>query len=105
MGEERYVADLSFESSELPMDIQRHLHRPMRVGHELFELYDRMIGEVHVPTVLGEVAQVVCDTLEADRASVFLIDRETDELESVAVIGNVVRTIRVPIDQNSLAGF
>jgi len=87
------------------MDIQRHLHRPMRVGHELFELYDRMIGEVHVPTVLGEVAQVVCDTLEADRASVFLIDRETDELESVAVIGNVVRTIRVPIDQNSLAGF
>ncbi len=74
------------------------------LGIGLFDLYDRMIGQVHIPTVLQEVAEVVCESLHAERASVYLIDRETRELESSAVIGNVARTIRVPIDNNSLVG-
>lgn len=71
----------------------------------LFDLYDRMIGQVHIPTVLREVAEVVCESLCAERASVYLADRETRELESAAIIGNVARLIRVPIDHNSLAGY
>ncbi|MHC4561959.1 MAG: sensor histidine kinase [Planctomycetota bacterium] len=74
-------------------------------GDGLFNLYDRMIGEVHIPTVLREVADVVWERAGAERASVYLIDQATQELVSVAVIGNVARTIRVPISTTSLAGF
>ncbi len=98
MCEDKYVTDLPDQAPAFSH------HRPIRVEADLFDLYDRMIGEVHIPTVLGEVALVVSDTLNAERASVFLIDHETHELESVAVIGNVARAIRVPIDHNSLAG-
>jgi len=75
-------------------------------GHgRLFDLYDRMLGEVHIPTVLREVADVLCQDLSAERASVYLVDKSTHELESVAVIGNVARTIRLPIRESSLAGY
>jgi GAF domain-containing protein len=72
---------------------------------ELFAIYDRMVGDVHIPTVLREVADVVCHDLHAERATVYLINRETEELESVAVVGNVGQIIRVPIQPSSLAGF
>ena len=71
----------------------------------LLELYDRMIGEVRIPDVLREVADVVCQDLSAERAAVYLIENETRELASVAVIGNVARSIRVPIRETSLAGY
>jgi signal transduction histidine kinase len=71
----------------------------------LFDLYDRMLGDVELPSVLRDVAQVVCQDLRAERASVYLIDQATNELESAAVIGNVARLIRVPIDTSSLAGY
>ena len=72
---------------------------------ELFSIYDRMVGDVHIPTVLQEVADVVCNDLHAERATVYLINTETEELESVAVVGNVNRMIHVPIKPSSLAGF
>ncbi len=71
----------------------------------LFDLYDRMLGNVHIPTVLRDVADVLCQDLSAERASVYLVDMATQELESVAVIGNVAQTIRVPIRESSLAGY
>jgi len=73
-------------------------------GVSLLDLYDRMIGPVHIPTVLQQVAQVVCESLGAERALVFLVEPATRELESAPVIGNVTRTFRVPIDKSSLAG-
>lgn len=83
----------------------RALHRVAAVQDKLFELYDRMLGDVHIPRVLRDVADVVCQDLGAERASVYLIDKATQELESVAVIGNVAQTIRVPISPASLAGY
>ncbi len=75
-------------------------------AHEaLFAVYDRIVGDVHVPDVLREVADVVCIDFNAERATVYIINRETECLESVAVIGNVARTITVPIDPHSLAGY
>ncbi len=75
-------------------------------AHEsLFETYDRMIGDVNIPDVLREVAGIVCSDFNAERATVYLIDRETLRLNSVAVVGNVARTIKVPIRSSSLAGY
>lgn len=73
--------------------------------HTLFDLYDRMLGDIEIPAVLRDVADVVRQNFHCERASIYLIDATTDELESVAVIGNVARTIRVPISRSSLAGF
>jgi signal transduction histidine kinase len=71
----------------------------------LFNLYDHMLGNVDIPTVLRDVADVLCRDLSAERASVYLVDKATHELESVAIVGNVAQTIRVPIRESSLAGY
>jgi signal transduction histidine kinase len=71
----------------------------------LFALYDSMIGDVEIPNVLRDVANVVCGELNAQRASIYLIDPETQELQAAAMVGNVERTIRIPIQKTSLAGF
>jgi len=72
---------------------------------QFFELYDRMFGECRIPDVLRPVTEVVCHALEAERTTIYLVDHDTMELESVALIGNVVRAIRVPIGPGSLAGY
>jgi len=69
------------------------------------DLYDRMIGKTDIPSVLKSVADVLCQDLQAERATVYLINRETEELESIALIGNVAQRIRIPIQKSSLAGF
>ncbi len=79
--------------------------RDLILSPRLLELYDRMIGEVEIPTLLSRSAEVVQQALDAERATIYLVLPETQELESAAVIGNVARTIRVPIREDSLAGF
>jgi K+-sensing histidine kinase KdpD len=71
----------------------------------IFNLYDKMITDAKLPDVLHHVAEVLCQNLNAERTTIFLIDKGTHELESAAFIGNVSRTIRIPITRNSLAGF
>ena len=78
---------------------------PLAVGEGFFELYDRMIGSVDIPTVLQEVADVVCKDINSQRASVYLVKQDTNELEAVAVTGNVAKIIQIPISKTSLAGF
>jgi len=77
----------------------------METQEYLFDLYDRMIGELEIPSVLQKVAEVVRQDLNAERATVYLIDESTRQLESAAIIGNVARIIRVPICESSLAGY
>ena len=71
----------------------------------LFALFDRMLGNVELPVVLQDVAAAVCTGTHAERASIYLIDKATEELEAAAVVGNVARMIRVPIAPTSLAGY
>jgi signal transduction histidine kinase len=71
----------------------------------IFNLYDNMISDARLPDVLHHVAEVLCQNLNAERATIYLIDKATGELESAAFIGNVSRIIRIPITNSSLAGF
>jgi len=89
--------------SATPQD-DTDLHR-LVVHGQLFELYDQMLGEVDVVRVLNHTTQVVRQVLEADRATTYLVRPDTQELVSTAIIGNVSRTIRVPIRADSLAGY
>ena len=75
------------------------------VHGQLFELYDQMLGEVDIVQVLHHTTQVVRQVLKAERATTYLVRPDTQELVSTAIIGNVSRTIRVPIREDSLAGF
>jgi signal transduction histidine kinase len=72
---------------------------------QLFELYEQMLGEVDITRVLQHTTQVVREVLDAERATTYLVRPETQELVSSAVIGNVSRTIRIPISEDSLAGY
>jgi two-component system phosphate regulon sensor histidine kinase PhoR len=81
------------------------VHEALRAHEELFALYDRMIGDVDLSAVLRDIADVVCHDLNAQRATVYMVNHETHELESLAVIGNVGRVIRVPMSEQSLAGY
>jgi len=75
------------------------------VHGQLFELYDQMLGEVDIVQVLHHTTQVVRQVLGAERATTYLVRPDTQELVSAAFVGNVSRTIRVPIREDSLAGF
>jgi K+-sensing histidine kinase KdpD len=72
---------------------------------QLFELYEQMLGEVDIVRVLQHTTEVAREVLEAERATTYLVRPETQELVSSAVIGNVSRTIRIPIAPDSLAGY
>jgi signal transduction histidine kinase len=75
------------------------------VHGQLFELYDQMLGEVDIVQVLHHTTRVVRQVLRAERATTYLVRSDTQELVSAAIIGNVSRTIRVPIREDSLAGY
>lgn len=71
----------------------------------LLDLYEKMLGEIHVPEVLRHAAEALQQSMECERATIYVVLRETQELESAAVIGHVSQRIRIPISRDSLAGF
>ncbi len=77
----------------------------MAAQGSLFELYDQMLGELDVHKVLEKTTSVVKEVFDSERATIFRVFSETMELESFAIIGNIARKIRVPISEDSLAGF
>jgi len=96
-------SDMVGKPSAIPEnDIDSHR---LVVHGQLFELYDQMLGEVDIVQVLHHTTQVVRQVLKAERATTYLVRPDTQELVSTAIIGNVSRTIRVPIREDSLAGY
>lgn len=91
--------------SDVPVKGDTASFRELDVSEDFFRLYDRMIGDVYLPDVLQHVTDVVRRALNAERATIYLVEEQTRELVSIAVIGNVANTIRVPIREDSLAGY
>ncbi|MFC1498608.1 GAF domain-containing sensor histidine kinase [Verrucomicrobiota bacterium] len=75
------------------------------INSKLLDIYDQMIGNVHMPDVLNDAARVVQQAIGCERATIYLVINETQELESAAVIGNISQQIRVPIRPSSIAGY
>nr|NQU91043.1 GAF domain-containing sensor histidine kinase [Bacteroidota bacterium] len=71
----------------------------------MFELYEQMFGEVGTVNVLQKTSEVVSEILNAERATIYITIKETQELKSVAFIGNVSQSIIIPINNESLAGY
>lgn len=71
----------------------------------LFELYEQMFAEVHISNVLQKASEVVNKALNAERSTIYIQLKETQELKSIAFIGNVSQAIIIPINKKSLAGY
>ncbi len=71
----------------------------------LFELYEQMFGEVGTVNVLQKTSEVVSQVFNAERATIYITIKETQELKSVAFIGNVSQAIIIPVSIESLAGY
>lgn len=71
----------------------------------LFDLYEQMFGEIGTINVLQKTARLISEILNAERATIYITIKETQELKSVAIIGNVSQTIIIPINNASLAGY
>ncbi|MCP4399724.1 MAG: GAF domain-containing sensor histidine kinase [bacterium] len=84
-------------------------NKELWVEQGIFDLYDNIISinetEIEIPAVLRHITEVLCQHLNAERATIYLMDKARDELESAAFIGNVSRIIRVPMSESSLTGF
>jgi signal transduction histidine kinase len=71
----------------------------------LFELYEGIFGAVGTVNVLQKTSELIGEALDAERATIYIVARETQELKSVAFIGNVAQSIIIPITSESLAGY
>lgn len=72
---------------------------------QLFELYEQMFSEVGTLHVLQKTSELICEMLQAERATIYMVIKETQELKSFTMVGNVSQAIIIPINNESLAGF
>ncbi len=77
----------------------------IEIDESMFRLYEQMLGDIDIVNVLQNTTRVVAQMLSAERATTYLVRQDSQELESAAIIGNVTRTIHIPINENSLAGY
>jgi len=78
--------------------------RECDVSEPFFALYDRLLAETEMAGVMREAAVILQKVMLAEQATVYVVRAETGVLESVAMSGHEVRTIRVPVGSQSLAG-
>jgi signal transduction histidine kinase len=72
---------------------------------QLYAFYEQMFSEVGIVNVLQKTSELICEIVNAERATIHIVIKETQELKSVALIGNVSQSIIIPINYESLAGF
>ncbi|PLW97348.1 MAG: hypothetical protein C0591_06765 [Marinilabiliales bacterium] len=72
---------------------------------QLYALYEQMFSEVGIVNVLQKTSELICELLNAERATIHIVIKETQELKSVALVGNVSQSIIIPVNNESLAGF
>jgi signal transduction histidine kinase len=105
LGSDLNPRDDQMETGNLSMPGNGVDLRELTIHGCLFELVDEMLGQVDIVNVLLKATEVVRQVFDADRATIYLVRKDTHELVSATVIGNVSRTIRVPIREDSLAGY
>ena len=71
---------------------------------ELLELYDRMVGASTLDEAFDQARLVLRESMDAEAATVYLLRPETRMLEANVRVHNVMRTIKVPILESSIAG-
>ena len=78
-------------------DIERITHILLRLKTLLFNSY-AISKNLSLTEALEKIVEATCDTLECDRASVFMLDECTSEMWSKVAKGSEL-TIRIPMTQ------
>ncbi len=69
----------------------------------LLQLQRDLALEVDLDRVLEKIARAACEILDADRATIYVIDESSRELWSRVLTGDRMREIRLPLDGRGLA--
>jgi signal transduction histidine kinase len=89
------------------MDSQKNEGKTLKYkfNEDLFQLYEQLLGDIKVENVLKNATNVVTNILNTERATTYFVLEDSQELLSTAMIGNVSRAIRLPISEDSIAGY
>lgn len=72
---------------------------------EFSELISKVLSTLDVDKMLTDVVAGIRSYLGADRGTLFLLDRERNELYSKVLEGEELVEIRIPVNNKSLAGY
>lgn len=72
---------------------------------KFFDILNTILSTLNIDEVLTTVVKEIRDILGADRCTLFLVDRENNELYSKVLQADNLVEIRVPITRSSLAGY
>jgi len=68
--------------------------QPAEAYRRILAVTGKLLTPIDLPSLLSQIVDIACALLDADRATVFIYDREPDELFSVAARG--IEEIRFP---------
>jgi adenylate cyclase len=92
-------ADLQITSTDEHADLFRgfnHMIRGLREEVRLLEVTQAMAGELNLDILIQRIMSAASDLLDAERASLFVYDRKTNELWSRYAAGLHTGEIRIP---------
>jgi signal transduction histidine kinase len=76
-----------------------------RKQDKFLDIYNQIIGDVNIPTMLEKISNIVTTEMRSRGTTVYMVQPETQESHSVNSFGNVLRLIKLPIREDSLAGY
>lgn len=70
-----------------------------------FEILNTILSTLDINQILTEVVEDIRSIIQADRCTLYLIDRENNELYSKVLQADGLVEVRIPVTKKSLAGY
>ncbi|RYD93518.1 MAG: GAF domain-containing protein, partial [Sphingomonadales bacterium] len=74
----------------------QHMVEALREEQLILEVSNDLAGELKLELLIARIMRTTADLLNAERSTLFVYDRKTDELFSLFADGEMVREIRLP---------
>jgi type II secretory ATPase GspE/PulE/Tfp pilus assembly ATPase PilB-like protein/GAF domain-containing protein len=79
--------------------------REIAFHKKLKKITDKIHSAMHIEEVLPAVTQEIQSLFEVDGVSIYILDKTTNELAAKWRVREDIEEIRIPLDNNSIAGF
>jgi adenylate cyclase len=74
----------------------QHMLEALREEQLILEVSNDLAGELKLEILIARIMRVTTELLNAERSTLFVFDRKTDELFSLFAEGDLIREIRLP---------
>lgn len=74
----------------------QHMLEALREEQLILEMSNDLAGELQLEILIARIMRATTELLNAERSSLFVYDRKTDELFSLFAEGDLIREIRLP---------